>query len=146
MHNKNRPISEEQFAALRNSSVGLVTTFRRNGQGVSTPVGIKIAQGKAYFTTWSTTGKVKRLANNPHVTLAPCTRRGKTTGPTLNGVAQRLEGDEAEHVKSTLLKKTIWGQLWEFIYKLRGWQPVLYEVSPVSEEPTPASMSKPVDN
>ncbi len=64
------------FTALQVSNVALLTTFRRNGQGVETPVGIRFAEGKAYFTTWSTTGKVKRLARNPRVTLAPFTKMG----------------------------------------------------------------------
>jgi hypothetical protein len=59
------------FTALQVSNVALLTTFRRNGQGVETPVGIRFAEGNVYFTTWSTTGKVKRLARNPRVTLAP---------------------------------------------------------------------------
>ena len=43
------------FAPLRASNVMLLTTFRRNGEGVSTPVGVnKLTDDKVYFTTWST--------------------------------------------------------------------------------------------
>jgi uncharacterized protein len=64
--------TQEAFASLRTSNTALLTSYRRNGQGVSTPVGIRIANGKAYFTTWSTTGKIKRIANDPRVTpLSP---------------------------------------------------------------------------
>jgi PPOX class probable F420-dependent enzyme len=123
----------EAFAPLRASGVALLTSFRRDGRGVGTPVGIRVGAGKAYFTTWSTTGKVKRLARNPRVTLAPCTRRGRAIGPTLEGTARRLEGAEADHVSTSVLGKTLWGRLWGLIYRLRGWQPVLYEVAPVAE-------------
>ena len=121
---------QEAFAPLRASDVALLTTFRRNGEGVGTPVGIKIAAGKAYFTTWSTTGKVKRLARDPRVTLAPFTKMGmKAIGPPVAGLARRLE--ETDSVPAAVLKENLWGRLWRLIYTLRGWQPVRYEVRPL---------------
>ena len=90
------------FAFLRHSKTALLTSFRRNGQGVGTPVGLTVVGNKAYFTTWSTTGKIKRLANNPRVTLAPCTQQGKTRGLTVEGIARRLEGAEAKEAQGYL--------------------------------------------
>ncbi len=85
---------------------------RRNGQGVDTPIGIRLAEGKAYFTTWSTTGKVKRLANNPRVTLASYAKmRRKVIGSTVEGIARRLEGTEAADVSARVLKPTFWRRL-----------------------------------
>lgn len=123
---------QDPFLPLRASHVALLTTFRRNGQGVGTPVGIRLAAGKAYFTTWSTTGKVKRLVHNPLVTLAPCTRMGKAIGPDVEGTARRL--DNVAGIPQSVLKKTLWSCLWNLIYTLRGWQSLLYEVSPVVKE------------
>lgn len=125
--------ANDVWAALRMSSVALLTTYRRNGQSVGTPVGIRLGPKQAYFTTWSTTGKVKRLANNPRVTLAPCTRRGKVIGASIQGVSRRLDAAAAEEVSARLFRKSLWGRLWDQIYKLRGWQPVLYEISPIEE-------------
>jgi uncharacterized protein len=121
---------QDAFAPLRTARTALLSSFRRNGQGVSTPVGIRVVGGKAYFTTWSTTGKVKRIANDPHVTLAPCTRQGKVLGPTIEGIAHRLEGAEAEEAR-TLIGGAVSYWVWTLIYKLffRA-QPVLYEVVP----------------
>jgi len=124
--------NQNTFASLRQSRTALLTSFRRSGQGVGTPVGITVVGSKAYFTTWSTTGKVKRLANNPHVTLAPCTQQGKTLGPAVEGMARRLEGVEAEEARKHFGSPLrFW--LWTLIYKLffRA-QPVLYEVLPES--------------
>ena len=117
------------FAALPTAGVALLTTFRRSGQGVPTPVEIRVRGERVYFTTWSTTGKVKRLAHTPSVTLARCTRMGKPTGPSVSGVARRLDGTEAEAV-SAYFGKGLWGRLWDQIYRLRGWQAVVYEVAP----------------
>jgi PPOX class probable F420-dependent enzyme len=122
--------ASEAFAALRGANVVLLTSFRRDGQGVGTPVGFSLMNGLGYFTTWTTTGKVKRIANNPRVTLAPCTRVGKATGATVAGMARRLDSAEAARVLAAL-RPGLWGWLWNMIYKLQGRQPVLYEVAPV---------------
>jgi PPOX class probable F420-dependent enzyme len=120
------------FAALKASNVALLTTFRRSGAGVGTPVDISVVDGKAYFTTWSTTGKIKRIANDPRVTLAPCTRSGKPIGPSVEGAARRLEEAEAADVR-TMLGTGFQRWLWEIVYKVffRA-QPVIYEVTPAS--------------
>jgi len=117
------------FAALPVAGVALLTTFRRNGAGVPTPVEIRVRGERVYFTTWSTTDKVKRLAHSPNVTLARCTRFGKPTGPSVAGIARRLGGAEAEKI-STFFGKGLWATLWNQIYLLRGWQSVVYEVAP----------------
>jgi PPOX class probable F420-dependent enzyme len=117
------------FEALPAKGVALLTTFRRSGVSVPTPVEICVRGERVYFTTWSTTGKVKRLAHTPDVTLARCTRMGKPTGPSVAGVARRLDGAEAEAM-TAFLGKGSWAKLWNQIYRLRGWQPVTYEVAP----------------
>src|SRR5262245_24764604 len=99
------------FAGLPAKGVALLTTFRRSGAGVPTPVEIRVRGERVYFTTWSTTGKVKRLAHTPGVTLATCTRFGKPTGPGVAGIARRLDGAEAEEV-STDFGKGLWARLW----------------------------------
>lgn len=122
--------TREAFAPLRAASTALLTSYRRNGQGVSTPVRIRVANSKAYFTTWSTTRKIKRIAINPRVTLAPCTRQGKALGPSIEGIARRLEGAEARQA-SAIFGGVVMYWIWILIYKLlfRA-QPVLYEVEP----------------
>jgi PPOX class probable F420-dependent enzyme len=118
----------EAFAALPAKGVALLTTFRRSGEAVPTPVEIRVRGERVYFITWSTTGKVKRLAHTPGVTIARCTRMGRPTGPSVAGTARRLDSVEAGAV-SAYFGKGPWGRLWDQIYCLRGWQPVIYEVS-----------------
>jgi len=117
------------FTALREARVALLTTFRRNGAPVATPVGIRLAGEKVHFTTWTTTAKVKRIANNPRVTLAPCTRAGKPTGPAAPGIARRLAGAEADRALAEI-RDSWFGRLWLLIYRLRGYEPAFYEVVP----------------
>ena len=127
--NMQKTSQQDPFAPLQGAKVAQLVTFRRNGHGVATPVGIQLANGKVYFTTWSTTGKVKRLAHNPRVTLAPFAKmRRKVIGPTVEGTARRLEGAEVEQL-SALFKPGLWDRIWQWIYHLRGWQAIHYEVS-----------------
>src|SRR5437016_14611062 len=72
----------------------IVTSFRRNGMGVSSPVGTVASQDKLYFMTAADTWKVKRLTNNPPVIVAPGTYAGKVLGPAIEGTARRLPGSE----------------------------------------------------
>jgi PPOX class probable F420-dependent enzyme len=78
--------------ALKSSGTALLTTYRRDGRGVGTPVNVRIEHGRAYFMTRAGSAKVERLARNPEVTLAPCTPTGKPTGPSVRGRARRLDG------------------------------------------------------
>jgi hypothetical protein len=57
-----------------------LTTVRKNGQKVATPVWFGEDGDKLYVMTISKMGKVKRIRNNPLVEVAPCTMRGKLTG------------------------------------------------------------------
>jgi uncharacterized protein len=88
------------FQALRGHKYCLLTTFRRSGDPVPTPVWFGLADGKLYFHSEATVGKVKRIRNNPRVRIAPCTVRGKPLGPPAEGRARVMaphEGQTAEH-------------------------------------------------
>lgn len=107
----------------------LLTTFRRNGVGVSTQVGTVSAAGKIYFMTAAGTGKTKRMANNPRITLASCTMRGEASGSAIEGTARQLSGDEKARARS-LLRIGVLGHFWGFIFDRRnpGDKTAVYEV------------------
>jgi hypothetical protein len=58
-----------------------LATFRKSGVPVYTPIWFAENAGKLYFMTNMKLGKCKRIRNNPQVKIAPCTIRGKITGP-----------------------------------------------------------------
>jgi uncharacterized protein len=65
--------------ALENEKYILLTTFRRDGTPVATPVWIvSLGGGKFGFTTSSGSGKAKRLAHTSHVIIQPSDARGRT--------------------------------------------------------------------
>ena len=80
----------------------LLTTYRRDGSPVGTPVHVAVEGERAYFRTWNTTAKLTRIARNPHVELAPSTLGGKPTGPAVQATARVLEGDEARRAARLL--------------------------------------------
>ncbi len=55
----------------------LLTTFRRTGVPVATPVWVVRDGDHLLITTGAESGKVKRLAHTARVTLAPCDARGR---------------------------------------------------------------------
>jgi uncharacterized protein len=74
-----------------------ITTFRRDGTAVATPVWIVGSAGLLYVWTGPQTGKARRIRNNPEVLLAPCTMRGVVTGPAVAATAAVVAvGDRPE--------------------------------------------------
>ena len=65
--------------AISDEKYVLLTTFRKSGDAVATPVWIAPLPDGAGFTTESNAGKVKRIRHTPRVTLQPCSATGKVT-------------------------------------------------------------------
>jgi PPOX class probable F420-dependent enzyme len=94
--------------AITDENYVLLTTFRKSGEGVATPVWIvALPGGAAGFTTEATSGKVKRIRNNPKVTLQPCDMRGKVRegSDIVDATAEVLMGDEALPVRDAIRRK-----------------------------------------
>lgn len=80
----------QPWASLANQKYLRLTTFKRDGTPVGTPVWFVQDAARLLVWTFPTAGKVKRLRNNPRVTLAPCTIRGVPRGAELDGRARLL--------------------------------------------------------
>jgi PPOX class probable F420-dependent enzyme len=90
---------------IRNQKYILLTTFRKSGVAVPTPVWFAEDDGKLYVMTGSTTGKTKRIRNHPQVNIAPCTMRGKATGPEFAATARILPADLHQRARQALNRK-----------------------------------------
>ena len=114
----------------------LLTTFRRDGTPVGTPINPVVAGDRIYFRTWNTTGKLKRIRNNPLVTLAPSTLGGRPTGPAILARARILEGAEARHAARLLGGKfpIIHSWLIPLGHRLMGKKTVHLELTPIGPE------------
>jgi len=82
-----------------------LTTVRKNGTKVATPVWFGEDSDKLYVMTRSTMGKVKRIRNNPLVEVAPCTMRGSVTGDKLFAHARILPPEEHVHARQAINRK-----------------------------------------
>jgi len=69
-------------------------TFRKNGQGVNTPVWTVAQEGKLLVWTQGDSWKVRRARNNPRVRVARCDMRGNVQGPWVEGVVMSISDEE----------------------------------------------------
>ncbi len=84
------------------------TTFKKDGTAVSSPVWIApLPDGTAGFTTDATSGKAKRLRNNPKVTMQACDVRGrvKVGAETVEAMAAAVTGDAHAQVQAAIKAK-----------------------------------------
>ncbi|BCK72667.1 hypothetical protein Srufu_066200 [Streptomyces libani subsp. rufus] len=80
-------------AVARSPYVSL-TTFRRNGTPVATPVWAVAEGAELLVWTRDDSWKVKRLRHDPRVTVTPCDVRGRIAegARTVEGTGRLLEG------------------------------------------------------
>lgn len=90
------PIQTTTFDQLSSAQYANLTTFRRNGTAVPTPMWFAIYEptGTIYIETGATSGKVKRIRHTPRVTLARCTANGKVMGDLIKGQARVVTDTE----------------------------------------------------
>lgn len=88
-----------------------ITSFKRDGTGVATPVWFIEEAGRLLVHTGAESFKVKRIRRNPAVTVAPCGPTGKLRGEPVPGRAELLPDAEVARVEKLLIRK----------YWLTGW-------------------------
>ena len=95
------------IGSLRNARCISLTTFRRDGSPVSTPIWFNLIGDRIYVTTESGSWKVRRIAHNPRVEWAVCTQRGRITGPTYAGVARVMAPSELPAVLTAKKRRDV---------------------------------------
>ncbi|MEJ2865701.1 PPOX class F420-dependent oxidoreductase [Actinomycetospora flava] len=83
-------LGDEEFVSL--------TTYRRSGEPVPTPVWVARDGDALVVITAATSGKVKRARREPRVVLRPCDRRGTVApdAPTVEGRAEIVADPAAQ--------------------------------------------------
>jgi PPOX class probable F420-dependent enzyme len=119
------------FDDLADERTVVVTTYKRDGSAVPTPVNVVVIGNHAYFRTWSSAGKAKRLRRNPQVLIAPSTARGKPTGPPIRAGARLLESGEEAPIREALAKKypILQGRVVPLAHRLRRYGTVHFELT-----------------
>lgn len=90
---------------LRGQFIAL-TTFRKDGSPVPTTVWFTIDDGDVLVPTGSTTGKVKRIRDNPRVTIVRSSWRGRPKSDVImEGTAHVVDDGDAEAAMQLLRSK-----------------------------------------
>lgn len=98
-----------------------LTTFRRTGAPVSTPVWIARDGAELVVVTVDPAGKLKRLAHTARVELRPCNPRGRVPegAPTYAGTAVVVRTPEGvAAVKRALARKYVMARLGDAVARV----------------------------
>jgi hypothetical protein len=129
-------MADARLASLQGQKYINLETFRKDGQGVRTPVWFagepeQDAPERLYAYSTADSGKAKRIRNNPRVRVAPCDVRGKLLGEWLDARAETVTGQEAEHGMKLLNKKYFpWRQLLGFFSLFSRSKRVVFLIHP----------------
>jgi PPOX class probable F420-dependent enzyme len=95
------PLDDERYINLE--------TFKKDGNGVKTPVWAAPLDGRLVVFTDGTSYKVKRLRRDPRIRAAPCDVRGTVKGAWLDGSGRILEDDaDKARAMAALRRKYGW--------------------------------------
>ncbi|GAB3846910.1 PPOX class F420-dependent oxidoreductase [Dactylosporangium cerinum] len=98
-----------------------LTTFRKDGRPVATPVWHAIDDGQVVIVTEPGSGKVKRLRNSGRVQLAPSDIRGRVPAgaPTFEGTARLVEDPEGiARIRAAIARRYVSARIGYLINRL----------------------------
>lgn len=100
-----------------------LTTYRRNGEAVATPVWIARDLDHLVVITNDNTGKVKRLRHDPRVALRPCSARGRVApeAPTWTGTGVVVrEPEQVQRVRDAMSASYLLARIGNTLASLLG--------------------------
>jgi len=108
------PLADEPYINLE--------TFKRDGNGVKTPVWAAPLDGKLVVMSAGDAFKVKRLRRNAQARVAACDFRGNVRGPWLEATGRILEREEdVTRAHAALRSKYGWQMaLGDFFARITG--------------------------
>ncbi|HEX3955855.1 MAG TPA: PPOX class F420-dependent oxidoreductase [Trebonia sp.] len=120
------------FAPVKNAKTVLLTTYKRDGTAVGTPVSIAIDGDRAFFRSYEKAWKTKRLRRDSRAQVAPSTLRGRPTGPAVQARATLLEGKQARVAARALARRhrVLQAVLVPTAHRLLRYRTMHYELRP----------------
>jgi hypothetical protein len=98
----------------------LITTYRKSGVAVPTPVWAARDGDELVAWSVSTAGKIKRIRNSGKVTVAECDFRGNAKSEPLEATARLMDEDGSERARRAIARKYgVLGQITMFGSRLR---------------------------
>ena len=105
-------------------------TFKKNGQGVKTPIWFVLYKNAFYVYTEADSWKVRRIRNNPRVRVAVCNIRGAIRGTWLDATASLVEGDERLAADTLLDRKYFLKKLFNFLTRINRHKRAMIKIEP----------------
>ena len=123
---------QSPFDRFKRQQTVLLTTYRRDGTPVRTPVNIAVEGERAFVRTQERAGKYKRMRRNASVEIAPSTFFGRATGPSMRARARLLEGAEAARASKAVARKhrIQQGIIVPLLHRLRRDRAAHFELTP----------------
>jgi uncharacterized protein len=133
--------------ALAGQKTVILTSYRRDGTAVDTPVNIAFDGGRAFIRTYEKAFKTKRLRRHPEAELwqasngsAPALvalarpRAARRVGAPIHVRARELSGDDYRRAAAALARKypILHGFLIPRGHRLQGTRTINLELTPVS--------------
>jgi len=124
-------VAESNLAQFEGQNYLSLETFRKNGQGVKTPVWFVLHDRVFYVYTEADSGKVKRIRNNSRVRVAACDMRGSVKGPWIDATARLIDGDERRAADKRLDRKYLLKRISNLFSPLRRSERAFIKIEPV---------------
>jgi len=106
-------------------------TFKKNGEGVKTPVWFVLHKNALYVYTEADSWKVKRIRNNPRVRVAVSNFRGDIKGASLEATASLVEGDERLAADKLLDRKYLLKKVFNFLTRINRHKRAMIKIESV---------------
>lgn len=124
-------------ALLANQQFIALTTYRKNGNPVMTPVWFAMIGENIYVTTNPESGKAKRIRATRRVSLAPSDFRGGVLGDSLQGAARLLPKDDPLAKQGLAALQAKYGlsfRMFSLMWRFQRSQMVILEITPGDDQ------------
>jgi PPOX class probable F420-dependent enzyme len=123
-------VPQSSFEHLAGDKYISLETFKKNGDGVKTPVWFVLHDGALYVYTEADSWKVKRIRNNRRVRVAACDIRGRVKGPWVDASASFVEGEERRTADKLLDRKYFLKVIFNVLTRLNRHARAMVKIEP----------------
>lgn len=124
-------MSENRLVQFAGQKYLNLESYRKNGQGVRTPLWFAEENGAFYVYTLADSWKVKRIRNNSQVKIVPSDVRGNPRGDWIPATARILDLADGPQIHALLRRKYGWQKIvGEFFNRFRKRAYAYLEVRP----------------